>query len=98
MVGDAHYVDVTKPEIQIFKNIAREMYGIECEKTQSHGASDARYFGKAGLTTLVVSPNGGNIHSDDEFIDLQDLVRFYNVMKEWIHQIGRADDVNIIGE
>ncbi len=60
------------------------MYGIEIGKTLSFGSSDARFFGEKNIPVIVIAPVGGEIHSDNEWIDLEDLGRFYNVLKQWI--------------
>ncbi len=67
-----------------FKLVAKKLYGIEIGSVSSHGASDARFFGEKQIPVLVIAPNGGEIHSDKEWIDLIDLTRFYQVIKNWI--------------
>jgi succinyl-diaminopimelate desuccinylase len=81
--------DIDLPPFQIFRKYAYELYGIEIGSTQSHGASDARFFGEKHIPVLVIAPTGGDIHSEGEWIDLNDLVRFYEVMKAWVKQISR---------
>lgn len=86
--GSAHKVDITNPNFLLFKKIAKEKFNIDVKTVKSHGASDARFFGEKGIPVLVVSPTGGDIHSDDEWVDLDDLVRYYEVMKEWVKQVS----------
>jgi acetylornithine deacetylase/succinyl-diaminopimelate desuccinylase-like protein len=82
--GASFHVDVRKRPFVQFQKIAREMYGIDIGKVRSNGASDARFFGERDIPILVISPHGGNIHSDEEWVDLEDLTRFYHVLKEWV--------------
>lgn len=82
--GSPHHVNLKLTPFIRFKKIANEMYGKEIGKTLSYGASDARFFGERNIPVLVIAPSGGDIHSDDEWIDLEDLTRFYNVLKQWI--------------
>lgn len=77
-------VDVNQHFFQSFKAIASEMYGIDIGTVRSHGASDARFFGEKNIPVLVITCKGGEIHSDDEWVDLDDLSRFYEVVKLWI--------------
>ena len=82
--GAAHHVDVRQSPFIRFQEIAKKLYGIEIGKTRSYGASDARFFGERNIPVLVIAPKGGAIHSDGEWIDLEDLTRFYNVLKLWV--------------
>lgn len=82
--GASHYADLRQSSFLKFQEIAKRMYGIEVGKTLSHGASDARFFGEKNIPVLVIAPKGGDIHSDGEWIDLKDLTRFYNVLKQWV--------------
>ncbi|MEM1283492.1 MAG: M20/M25/M40 family metallo-hydrolase [Chlamydiota bacterium] len=86
--GSPHKVDVKNPEFLLFKQIAKERFSIDVKTMKSHGASDARFFGEKGIPVLVISPIGGGIHSNNEWVDLNDLARFYLVMKEWVKDIS----------
>jgi succinyl-diaminopimelate desuccinylase len=82
-------VDVNLPSFHRFRALAKELYGIEVGTVSSHGASDARFFGEKDIPVLVIAPTGGDIHSDNEWIDLEDLVRFYGVVKMWVMEVAR---------
>lgn len=82
--GSPHHVDPQQPSFVKFQEIAERLYGIKIGKVLSHGASDARFFGERTIPVMVIAPTGGEIHADDEWIDLEDLTRFYNVLKQWI--------------
>jgi succinyl-diaminopimelate desuccinylase len=76
--------DLHRAPFNQFKELAKKLYGIEVGSVLAHGASDARFFGEKQIPVIVIAPKGGEIHSDGEWIDLEDLVRFYEVMKAWI--------------
>lgn len=86
--GSPHQVDISHPAFHKFRDLAREMYGIDVGAMQAHGASDARFFGERHIPVLVIAPQGGEIHSDGEWVDLDDLARFYEVMKAWVISQG----------
>lgn len=88
--GSPHHVDLQKSPFLKFKEIAKQQFGIEVEKTFSHGASDARFFGEREIPVLVIAPKGGEIHSDKEWIDLEDLSRFYTVLKQWVKSMWQS--------
>eukprot|EP01080_Neovahlkampfia_damariscottae_P006658 gene6658-10823_t len=89
ITGDSHSVDTNDSRIQMFRKIAKDLYDIDVGYVKSHGASDARFFGNHGIPTLVVSPTGGNIHSETEWINIPDYVRFYNVISDWTIKLGK---------
>lgn len=82
--GSPHQVDLQTAPFLKFKEIAKQLYGIEVGKVLSHGSSDARFFGERGVPVIVIAPKGGDIHSDSEWIDLEDLNRFYQVLKAFV--------------
>lgn len=82
--GSPHQEDLNTAPFLRFKEIARQMYGINIGKALSHGSSDARFFGEKGIPVIVIAPKGGDIHSDGEWIDLEDLSRFYNVLVRFV--------------
>lgn len=81
--------DVNLPFFQMFRETTKKMYGINIGTVLSHGSSDARFFGEKNFPVLVITSKGGEIHSDDEWVDLEDLSRFYEVMKNWIIKVSK---------
>ncbi len=82
--GSPHHVDLKQAPFLKFQEIAKKKYEIDIGKTVSYGSSDARFFGEKNIPVLVIAPKGGDIHSDGEWIDLEDLTRFYNILKQWV--------------
>ena len=86
--GSPSQVDQELVYYKKFRQIAKELYGIEVGTMLSHGSSDARFFGEKHIPVLVITSKGGEIHSDSEWVDLPDLVRFYEVMKLWVMEMA----------
>lgn len=74
--------------VQSFADIAAE-YGVECGWIKSHGSSDARFFNRVGIPTVLIGPEGGESHGDHEWIDIQDLKRYYAVLRAWVEDVAR---------
>ncbi|MDX1535805.1 MAG: M20 family metallopeptidase [Candidatus Spechtbacterales bacterium] len=70
---------------------AKDLFDINIGTSLSHGSSDARYFAAKGITPLVIAPNGGGHHSEHEWIDTEDLERFYRVLKDFALKKGRVE-------
>lgn len=72
-----------------FYRIARELYGIKKNTMFTHGTSDAHYFAESRIPIIETRPRGGDFHGDEEWIDLEDLERFYQVLKEFVVRTSR---------
>lgn len=79
-------IDTNNRYANEFYRSARELYGIKKKTFFAHGTSDAHYFIERGIPVIETRPNGGGFHGDDEWIDLFDLERFYNVLKRFIEK------------
>lgn len=86
--------DLRVSEIITFKKIAFKLYGIKIGKIFSHGSSDARFFREKNIPVLSIRPKGGGHHGKNEWIDLKDLERYYNVFKTWVEEIFKNKYVN----
>jgi len=74
---------------KLFSRIAYEQHGINCGWARACGASDARFFNWNGIQTILISPYGGGAHSDREWVDLKDLRRYHDVLKEFIATVAK---------
>ncbi len=74
---------------ELFSRIAKNKYGIKTGLDLSHGTSDARFFVQRGIPAVSVRPKGGGHHGENEWIDLKDLERFYNVLKDFVIRVSQ---------
>ncbi len=58
---------------------------IETEK--AHGASDGRYFGALGIPSIIIKPRCGNTHGRNEWIDINDLLKFYQLLLSFLRDV-----------
>jgi acetylornithine deacetylase/succinyl-diaminopimelate desuccinylase-like protein len=70
-----------------FINVAK-LNDINIKSTFTHGSSDARFFSENKIPVIVLRPNGGGHHSEEEWMDLDSLNEFYKVLKAFV--IGSA--------
>jgi succinyl-diaminopimelate desuccinylase len=83
-------VNTSQPAIKEFLGIASQLHGRPITKTHSFGASDACYFADHGIPTIVMRPNGGGAHSDHEWIDKAELLKFYELIKTYVTQTAKV--------
>ncbi|HEX5797245.1 MAG TPA: M20 family metallopeptidase [Candidatus Saccharimonadales bacterium] len=79
-------VDVTKPEIVRFTSIAEEVLSHKITTSHSEGSTDARYFCAKGIPCVIIQPDGGGRHSDDEWIDHAGLKKFTQILSRYIKE------------
>ncbi len=62
--------------------------GIDIKPTFTHGSSDARFFSENKIPVIVIRPDGGGHHSEEEWIDLESLNDFYMVLKAFVTSVA----------
>lgn len=86
-----HKVNIELPQFKLFSDIAKKKYDINVGKMRSYGASDARYFGILGIPVMLISSEGGALHSDHEWIDLNGMTKYYEVLKAWVKEYTKIE-------
>lgn len=76
---------------KVFSRLAHTQHGITCGWTRSHGSSDARFFAAYGIPSLLILPRAGGAHSEEEWVDLDDLARYYKVLLSFVDEVARTD-------
>jgi succinyl-diaminopimelate desuccinylase len=82
--GDPVFFDPNHPWVQNFQKTLAEQTGQDIVYRDSYGATDARYFAQYDVPCIIIEPNGGGRHSDDEWIKASDLERFYQLIRQWV--------------
>lgn len=86
---DYFETDLTHPHIANFIQIAERMRGKTIKSQRSLGASDAHYFAEHGIPVILIRPDGGGPHSDNEWIDKAGLEEFYEVLKAYVMETAK---------
>ena len=50
------------------------------------GGSDARFICRHGIPVIVARPLVGNLHAEDEWIDVASMVTFYHICHRYLEQ------------
>ncbi|WP_285890845.1 M20 family metallopeptidase [Mesobacillus subterraneus] len=74
---DDPFINQLKPVLE--KHIAREavIFG-------QHGAADTQYFAAHGIPAIEFGPSGANWHGDDEFIELESLEKYKDILIDYV--------------
>ena len=76
--------DKTAPIVQDFIAAIQQTTGNNAVYSDSYGGTDARHFAQAGIPTIVAEPNGGGRHAPDEWVQANDLEKFYQLLTTWL--------------
>lgn len=83
-LADSFKMQPNNKYADLFYDIADEKFNIKHKTFFSNGISDARFFVKKGIYAIGTRPKGGNHHSNNEWIDLNDLNKFHTVLTEFV--------------
>ena len=72
---------------QKLKSAAETVLGREVRFVSGHGASDGRFFAAQGVSALVMGPIGGGQHARDEWVNVDSLGRYYEILEKFIQNL-----------
>lgn len=72
------------PYTKLFRKIGKDVLGREFPLLKEDGGSDAKFFTNKGMPVIISTPNGGNIHSDNEWMDLKSLEKYYVIVERFL--------------
>ncbi len=78
------FTDVNNAEVKKYLKIMSEEFGQEIQIKQTYGASDARHFAASGSPVLMHKPLGGEIHSANEWVDIDSVMIFYKGLQKYL--------------
>lgn len=81
--GGSHVFDKTADATKHFIAILESITSRPVEYTRSFGGSDARHFAHYNIPCVVIEPNGGGRHSDNEWVLASDLPLYYKLIETW---------------
>ncbi len=70
----------------LFKSAIKEVTGNEAAFIREDGASDARFIKKHGIPIVISRPTVGNIHAEDEWIEIESMLKFYKICERFLEQ------------
>ena len=71
---------------QLFSSIVEDAIGHKPRRKISHGISDSRYFAERSIPVICMPPTGGGQHSAQEWVDIDSLGSYYDILRSFIDQ------------
>jgi succinyl-diaminopimelate desuccinylase len=75
---------------EVFARVTEEVTGAPVKEVRACGGSDARFFRAAGIPVNLSRPLVGELHSEDEWIDVGSMVRYYRVCEAYVREKVRG--------
>lgn len=73
--------DINAPPVQRLAAAIAEVTGRPATFYREHYGSDARFYSDAGIPAVCCGPTGAGLHSDEEWVDAESLVQFYQIAR-----------------
>ncbi len=89
-LGDVVEVPLENVYVNTFLSAYKEVLGVEPTLEGEHGATDARFFAEKGIPTITIYPVGGDIHGDNEWVDLDSLVTLYDLFDRYLQRVSEG--------
>jgi len=81
---------LTDPYIAPFVKLVEKEVGITVHGYHALGSSDIRFFVPFGVPCISVYPLGGNIHADDEWINIRAFGQFKAVTRQYLEKVAHT--------
>jgi succinyl-diaminopimelate desuccinylase len=79
-----HFTHEDNPFIQMLHEKIHHVSGEIPVIRANQGSGDLRYFTEVGGNGVEFGPLGGGHHSDDEWVDIQSLGKYYDILKDFL--------------
>lgn len=90
--GEAYHLDTKDVYVQKFLQLYETRAKQPIEHGVAHGSSDARFFSAKNIPVIMLRPDGGGAHGDDEWISKESINKFYELLKDFTVEVATIGD------
>lgn len=83
----AQITDENNEYVQALRKSVKTVTKKESAIIVKHGGSDIRHFNSVGCAGVTFGPIGAGLHTDEEWVDIQSLQDYYNILKDFLLSI-----------
>ena len=76
----------------LYLSVSEEITGKTTKQEKEDGGSDARFIGRLNIPVIVSRPIVGELHSTDEWIDINSMETFYQIYELYLKRKLLSDD------
>ena len=84
ITAEVNAQDKNNKYIKSFHKYAEKVLRRNIPFVKINGGSDARFFAQYNIPTIIIKPKSGNQHGLNEWIDIKDLQKFYDVLRGYV--------------
>jgi len=92
VVGDNFYLDMELWCSRLFQQAAQRHLSHPMPLYRSEGASDARFFTRHKIPVIISKPVCAGHHSDHEWIDLESISTYTDILLDFAGQVAARDE------
>ncbi len=70
----------------VFRDVTEQVTGRPVRTVRASGGSDARFFCQFGIPVNLSRPNVGQLHADDEWIDIESMAVYFEICDTYLRQ------------
>lgn len=85
--GNSFVQSKNNPFVKQYAKIAAEEIKKDVLFKKVEGASDARFFSEKDIPTIITGIKSANLHGDNEWVDIKEMERFYNILVKLISSL-----------
>ncbi len=79
-------IDLNHPLVKLFiESVEGVLNRVSFGKT--HGATDGRFFAEKEIPVVMIYPQGGDIHGDEEWVSFDSLIKLYEIFEHFVKRI-----------
>lgn len=82
-----HFTADENPDVQKLKELASTKLARQVKLIKAQGGSDLRHFSKYDCDGIEFGPTGAGHHSDEEYVEIDSLVTYYEILTDFIKQL-----------
>jgi succinyl-diaminopimelate desuccinylase len=87
--GSPTFTDKNSAVVKLFIESVEKIIKRKVEIKGTHGASDARHFSHLNVPVLMIKPNGGDIHGDNEHIEIDSCLNLYEATRTFLQKLEK---------
>ncbi len=84
--GEPFSTDLDHPISKAFIESVKEVLG-EVKFGKTHGATDGRFFAARDIPVVMIYPEGGDIHGDNEWVSVPSLAKLYDIFRAFVKKV-----------
>jgi succinyl-diaminopimelate desuccinylase len=88
--GESTLVAENHPAILAFSRYFEEVMNRKLTISGGYGSTDARHFNKYGIPFIMIKPEGGDIHGDEEWIRVSSCLLLFELFKRFLESESLA--------